>query len=109
MPDLAETDPRASLPWFPRPGDLFNVDAAHYSIESRNYWFSDGPVMRMVIRLKDGEVDGVNVLPGGQSGLTSSTHFDDQVRLWLANDTVPLRFRVEDVVAGAVGREVYTP
>ncbi|MCB9603434.1 MAG: penicillin acylase family protein [Sandaracinus sp.] len=109
MAGLADTDPRASLPWFPRPGDLFNVDAAHYGIERPDYWFSDGPVMRMVIRLKEGEVGGVNVLPGGQSGLTSSPHFDDQVRLWLANDTVPLRFRVEDVVAGAVGREVYHP
>lgn len=109
MEGLSADDPRARLPWFPRPGDLFNVDAAHYSIERRNYWYSDGPVMRMVIRLKDGEVSGVNILPGGQSGVTSSPHFDDQVRLWLANETVPLRFSVQDVVAGAVGREVYAP
>ena len=109
MPGLSEDDPRTTLPWFPRPGDLFNVDAAHYGIQGRDYWYSDGAVMRMVIRLKEGEVGGVNILPGGQSGITASPHFDDQVRSWLANDTVPLRFRVEDVVEGAVGREVYTP
>jgi acyl-homoserine lactone acylase PvdQ len=57
--------------------------------------------------LKDGEVSGQNIIPGGQSGLTDSPFFSDQAELWLANEAYPIRFKVEDVVAGATGREVY--
>ncbi len=106
---LEEDDPRATLPWFPRPGDLFNVDAAHWDYDADHYWYSDGPVMRMVIRLEEGAVSGVNILPGGHSGRTDSPHFADQAALWLGNETVPLRFHVEDVVAGATARETYAP
>ena len=109
LPGLGDEDPRATLPWFPRPGDLFNVDAAHYAITGRDYFYANGPVMRMVIRLEADDITGVNILPGGQSGLTNSDHFDDQAALWLANDTVPLRFEVADVVAGATSRETYVP
>lgn len=109
MPDLEETDVRATLPWFPRPGDMFNVDAAHYSFGGPDYFHSNGPVMRMVIRLEEGNVSGVNILPGGQSGLKESDHFSDQAELWLGNDTVPLRFTIEDVIAGATSRETFTP
>lgn len=110
MPDLAEDDVRAGLTWFPRPGDLFNVDAGHTSfVPDADYYFGNGPVMRMVIRLEDGNITGRNILPGGQSGLTSSDYFDDQAQLWLANETVPLRFHVADVVDGAIGRETFAP
>jgi len=108
--DLAEDDPRAALPWFPRPGDLFCVDAAAYDARGgSDLFYDDGPVMRMVIRLEEGNVGGVNVIPGGQSGRTASPHFDDQAQLWLGNETTPLRFEVEDVIEGAVGREAYLP
>lgn len=110
MEDLPRNDPRSSLPWFPRPGDLFNVDAAHTSFSpDADYFYGNGPVMRMVIRLEEGNITGHNVLPGGQSGLSTSDHFDDQAALWLANETVPLRFELEDVVEGAVTRETYAP
>ena len=52
--------------------------------------------------------EGVNILPGGQSGLKDSAHFDDQAALWLANDTWPMRFTVDEVVAGAISRETFT-
>ena len=52
---------------------------------------------------------GVNILPGGQSGMTDSPHFSDQAALWLANETIPMRLSPEQVVEGAVGREVYHP
>ncbi|MEM9074053.1 MAG: penicillin acylase family protein [Myxococcota bacterium] len=106
---LPDEDPRASLPWFPRPGDLFNVDAAHWGYGGSNFWYGNGPVMRMVIRLETDNISGVNVLPGGQSGRRESDHFADQAGLWLGNDTVPLRFHVADVVAGAVRRETFAP
>lgn len=110
MADLPDTDVRASLTWFPRPGDLFNVDAGHTSFSpDASYFFGNGPVMRMVIRLEDGNITGRNIIPGGQSGLTASDYFDDQAERWLANETVPLRFHVADVVEGAIGRETFAP
>jgi acyl-homoserine lactone acylase PvdQ len=63
----------------------------------------------LVIVLDHGVVRGQNIIPGGQSGLTDSPHFADQAALWLGNETLPLRFSVPDVVAGAAGREVYRP
>tara|TARA_B100000530_G_C15516168_1_gene312655 strand:- start:186 stop:398 length:213 start_codon:yes stop_codon:yes gene_type:complete len=63
----------------------------------------------MVIALKDGAVSGVNILPGGQSGLTDSEHFSDQLKLWLANETIPLRYHLDDVIEGAISRELLSP
>ena len=65
--------------------------------------------MRMVFALKDGAVSGLNIIPGGQSGLADSPHFTDQAALWLGNQAYPARFHVDDVVAGAAGHEVYRP
>jgi penicillin amidase len=109
-PMLPPSDPRASLTWFPRPGDFDNVDAANPSFTvGTDYTYGTGPNMRMVVRLHAGEVQGQNILPGGQSGRPGSPHFADQARLWLGNQTVPLRYTVADVVAGATGRETFHP
>lgn len=102
-------DPRADLKWFPRPGDQFSVDAANPGFSGTRFSHGSGPVMRMVVSLKGDEVTGQNIIPGGQSALTDSEFFADQARLWLANETLPMRFSPKDVAAGAVGREVYTP
>ena len=107
---IPEGDPREDLRWFPRPGDLFSVDAANPAFDvDADYTYGSGPVMRLVIALDDGRVEGQCILPGGESGRTASEHFDDQARLWLGNRTVPIRYHVADVVAGAVGREVLRP
>jgi penicillin amidase len=106
---LQPGDPRRGLQWFPRPGDQWAVDAANPGFSATRFTHGNGPVMRMVIALKDGEVNGVNIVPGGQSGLTDSPHFLDQARLWLANDPVPMRFTPAQVAEGATGREGYTP
>jgi penicillin amidase len=108
--DLAAGDPRKGLRWFPRPGDQWNVDAGNPGFSGTDFTYGSGPVMRMVFALKDGApVTGRNIIPGGQSGLTDSPHFDDQAKLWLANDAYPVRFDVDAVVAGAAGHEVYRP
>ena len=106
---MTPDDPRAGLKWFPRPGDQWCVDASNPGFSGTQFTHGNGPVMRMVIALKDGEVGGVNILPGGQSGLTDSEHFSDQLRLWLANQTVPLRYHLDDVIEGAVSRELLSP
>ncbi|MEE2757826.1 MAG: penicillin acylase family protein [Myxococcota bacterium] len=105
---LTNDDPRRSLKWFPRGGDQWAVDAANPGM-SGSFRHKNGPVMRMVIGLKAGEVKGRNILPGGQSGDFNSPHFADQLALWLANETVPMRFHVADVVNGSVGRLAFSP
>ncbi len=106
-PGLPASDPRSQIPWFPRPGDFFAVDAANPPFSGNDYTYQNGPVMRMVIELDHGTVRGQNVIPQGQSGITSQPTFDDQLQLWLGNRTLPIRYTVEEVVANATGREVY--
>ncbi len=107
--DLSPADPRGRLKWFPRPGDNFGVDAANPGFSGTRFTHGSGAVMRMVIGLSPDGVTGRNVIPGGQSADPDSPHFADQAALWLSHEALPLRFHVEEVVAGAVGREVYGP
>lgn len=102
-------DPRRELPWFPRPGDHLNVDAANPGFTRDEYMYGSGPVFRMVIALGPDGAEGVNILPGGQSGLTDSPYYADQAALWLGNETWPMRTTVEQVIAGATGRETFRP
>jgi penicillin amidase len=106
---LTSEDPRKKLMWFPRGGDNYSVDAANPGFGGTNFTHGSGPVMRMVIALKDGKVWGQNIVPGGQSGLLDSEHHHDQVGLWLANETVPFRFHPQDVVDGALSMELLEP
>jgi penicillin amidase len=107
--NIPQGDPRRGLKFFPRGADNWAVDAGHPGLSGTQFTYRNGPVMRMVIALKDGRVTGQNIIPGGQSALTDSPFFDDQVKLWLANEAVPLRFHVDQVVEGATGREVFEP
>jgi penicillin amidase len=102
-------EPLFGLLWFPRPGDNYSVDAANPGFSGTSFDYNDGPVMRMAVSLKGDSVEGVNIIPGGQSALTDSEFFADQAELWLANEVTPMRFTVDQVVAGAVGRESYLP
>jgi len=107
--DLQAGDPRVGLKWFPRGGDQWGVDAANPGLGDDDYTYGSGPAMRIVFALKDGQVNGRLVLPGGQSAIVDSPHFSDIARLWLANDYLDLLFDPTDVAAAALGREVYTP
>ncbi|MBW2458830.1 MAG: penicillin acylase family protein, partial [Deltaproteobacteria bacterium] len=102
-------DPRRGLKWFPRPGDQYSVDAANPGTSGTRFSHGSGPMNRMVVSLKGDEVTGQNIIPGGQSALTDSVYFADQASLWLANETTPMRFSVDQVVAGALRRETYSP
>lgn len=108
-PTLPAGDPRIGLRWFPRPGDQWNVDAANPGLSGTNFSHGSGPVMRMVFALRNGEVSGLNILPGGQSGLSESPNFSDQAALWLANEAYPVRFHLDDVLAGVTKHEVFLP
>ncbi len=106
---ITAPDPRAGLQWFPRPGDFYNVDAANPPNTGVNWVYRNGPVMRMVIELKNGRVRGQNVIPAGQNGANNSQYFDDQARLWLGNRALPMRYTVDEVVSNATGRERFSP
>ncbi len=108
-PDLQDDDPRKDLKWFPRPGDNFAVDAANPGFSGTRFTHGSGPVMRMVISLKDGEVSGQNIIPGGQSALIDSDNFADQVQLWLNNTTIPLRYTPDEVAEGGERRVLFYP
>ncbi|HVM96595.1 MAG TPA: penicillin acylase family protein [Candidatus Acidoferrales bacterium] len=108
-PSLPTGDPRIGLRWFPRPGDQWGVDGPNPGFSGTDFTYGSGPVMRMVFALRDGEVSGLNIIPGGQSGLTDSPHFSDQAALWLGNQAYTLRFKLDDVLAGSMGHEVYQP
>lgn len=108
-PGLPEGDPRRELRWFPRPGDQFDVDAANPGLSGERFTHGSGPVFRMVIALGPSGVRGQNIIPGGQSGLPGNPHFADQARLWLGNQTIPMRYLPDEVAAGAVSRERFVP
>lgn len=105
---MAADDPRAVLEWFPRPGDNRNVDAANPGLSGRRFRHGSGPVMRMVFALGP-ENEGVNVIPGGVSGLVDTEHFSDQTAIWLANDALPVWLGAEQVGAHGIRRETYVP
>jgi len=107
--DLPLGDPRRGLVWFPRGGDQWNVDAANPGFSGIQFTHDIGPVMRMVIALGPEGVRGRNIVPGGQSSRPGDPHFADQAHLWLANETLPLRYTVDEVVAGALSREELRP
>ncbi len=111
--DLAESipegDPRRALDWFPRGGDNWGVDAGNPGFSGTRFTHGSGPVMRMVIELNGERVSGQNIIPGGQSALTTSEFHNDQAQRWLGNETYPFRFHIDQVVEGAVGREVLSP
>ncbi|MFT7580525.1 MAG: penicillin amidase [Myxococcota bacterium] len=107
--DLASDDPRKDLKWFPRGGDQWGIDAANPGLSGTRFTHGSGPAMRMVYALKDGKVEGLIMIPGGQSGVVDSPHFDDLAPLWLGNEALPVRLHPADVAAGATGREVYSP
>ncbi len=108
-PMITMTDPRYGLPHFPRPGDHLEVDACNPGFDMNDWSCGSGPVFRMVVALGADGVRGETILPGGQSGMPGDAHFADQARLWLANDTVPMRLTPTEVVAGATGLERYVP
>jgi len=107
--DLEPGDPRHYLEWFPRPADNRCIDAGNNGLSGRSFRHGSGPVMRMVFALGQGDIEGVNVIPGGQSGILDSEHYDDQLELWLANEALPVPITVDEVVAAAVTRVTFHP
>jgi len=105
--DIPGSDPRADLPWFPRHGDHLNVDAGNPGFGAGDHTYGSGPVFRMAIALGPDGAEGVNMLPGGQSGLNDSEHFADQAALWLGNETWPMHTDLDAVLGDAIRIEYF--
>jgi penicillin amidase len=102
--DIPLADPRRELLGFPRDGGPGSVDQAGHGFDTEDFSYTNGPAFRMVFSLGPDGVQGFNVLPGGQSAIIESPHFSDQAELWLGNQTIRMRYTLDDVVAGAQAR-----
>ncbi len=108
-PDLAPSDPRRPLRWFPRPGDWLNVDAANVPGAGASYDYATGPVMRMVVEFAPEGVRVANVVPGGVSSAPSSPHFADLAALWLGNRAVTQSLEPRTALAASERRIRFVP
>ena len=61
--------------------------------------------MRMVFHLTEDRVTGRNIIPGGQAANTEDPHFADQAALWLGNQTLPVRYHIDELLDGIVSSE----
>ncbi len=107
--DPAE-DPRASLTGYPRPGDMYNVDAAHPGFGRPDQAdFTGGPVQRFIVKMGADGPEAWNILPGGQSSQLGDPHWSDQSRLWLGNEYAKLPWTTAEVAEQGERRVVFMP
>ncbi|MHB1845162.1 MAG: penicillin acylase family protein [Deltaproteobacteria bacterium] len=85
---------------YPRHGDNGTVDVAPRGLSTSSFAQEDlGPAIRFVAELDP--VNGPtarNALPGGEIFDPTSPHYDDQLQLWLQNQTFDLAYHDADVV-----------
>ncbi|RME25208.1 MAG: penicillin acylase family protein, partial [Deltaproteobacteria bacterium] len=87
---------------FPRPGDMFVVDASHYDIwKTDDFRYFSGPQQRLVVEMTPDGPRIWNARPGGQSQDPEDPHFADDVELWRNNQAPPLFFDEADIVEHA--------
>jgi penicillin amidase len=91
---------------FPVPGHNGTVNKAEFPEE---HWrVQHGPSMRQITDF--GDLDAaLAVLPGGQSGIPASPHYDDLADLWLSGDYHPFPMGRAAVDAVAASRLVLAP
>lgn len=106
------TDVSPDLPGIARPGGFQVLDASSHSTRANGvdeFMFSSGPNRRFVAELDLGEVNGFQVIPGGQHSLPGSPFQGDQLYLWLTNDYHPLLLATGDVRAARQSQEDFVP
>jgi penicillin amidase len=99
---------------FPRPGDLYNVDACDFPyvslMSAPKFSYGHGPTQRFVVEMDPAGPKAVNALPGGEIWDNKSSHFADEVELWRRNQVHPIPFLLDDVVKAKEARTVaFTP
>ncbi len=96
---------------FPRPGDLYAVNAAPYdltpsSIDADVFHATDGAVLRLVVEMAPAGPLAQAVIAGGQVADPSDPHFRDDVEYWRHDRTHDLPFEQTAVVGLAESRVV---
>jgi penicillin amidase len=86
---------------YPRHGDEGTVDVGDYGISLTDFTYDQGPAIRFGAHLAPGSISAQNALPGGQTFLPTSPHYQDQLALWLKNQTFPLAQTPAAVLASA--------
>jgi penicillin G amidase len=107
------------LPYYPKgpypiDGGPYTVDVAAfsgYSAGDDSYDFMNdfGAQVRWQVEWTDNGIRARNTIPGGNSGVQGSEHYNDQAELWLNNETHEVRFHVPDVVENATERIRFEP
>ncbi len=87
---------------FPRQGDRYTVDVSNFSNFATDHFdYGSGPQQRLIVEMgPDGPI-ARNALPGGQVLDPDSPHHADEMELWRHNETLPVHFTEDDVVANA--------
>ena len=83
------SDP-ALVDGYKRPGDRYCVDACHPRIGSDYYGYSSGPAIRAVFHMNSDGLEHECVIPGGQTGLPYTKHYEDEMARWAANEAHPI-------------------
>lgn len=81
------------LPGLSRDGGYNVVNASGFSARStglNSFMFGGGPVRRYVGKPKFGKIVGVNVVPGGPSGIPGDPGYATQLGTWLTADYHPV-------------------
>jgi penicillin amidase len=84
----------------PRPGDGMTVNLGAFLLATP-FEVAAGPGYRQLIDLGLPE-ESRWIVAGGVSGDPRSRHYTDQLALWSAGDTRPMRFLEKDAAVGAV-------
>ena len=102
---------------FPRHGDQWNVDASNFGItrslkSDLNFEYGSGPVQRFVAEMTPTGPVIRNALPGGAVMDKDSEHFRDEAEYWRKNETHPIPFELDDVLAAlpsGAGQTLFQP
>jgi penicillin G amidase len=86
---------------YPRHGDDGTVDVGTHGFSLTDFTYDEGPAIRFGCQLAPGALHAMNALPGGEITDPASPHYQDQLALWLKNQTFDLAFYPADVEASA--------
>ncbi|GBC83025.1 Penicillin G acylase [bacterium HR10] len=102
----------SALPGVAVDGGFEVVDASGHDARAERlnaFMFGGGPARRFLGEARPEGIRGLQVIPGGQSGVLGSPLYASQLGLWLTNDYHPLWFAPEEVERNKVSEQVFRP